>query len=93
MHQDRVHFDGDDVAGEREQFLGQRAFARPDFDDQFRRARRCAGGFRDPVQDGFAGEEMLSQPAAQVSLARRRSSNRSVTAASPKSGGQIRWRE
>jgi hypothetical protein len=70
MHQHLVNFNRDRAACDGEQFFGQRSFAGADFNDRVR-ARVRAGRFSDLSQNGFAGEKMLPEAAAQVSLARR----------------------
>ena len=63
MDQIGIDLDGDDFFGPFEQCLGQRAFARTNFDDQ--RRTLVSRGRSNSCQDGFAREEVLPQPPPQ----------------------------
>jgi hypothetical protein len=63
VDQHRIHLDRNHALGARQQFFGQRALARTDFDRERRRIRACRGS--DFFKDGFAGEEMLPETPAQ----------------------------
>ena len=63
MNQDRVHFNCDYFLRPRQQELSESPFAGPNFDHQ-----KCifpTGRGRDGFQDGFAGQEVLPEAAAQ----------------------------
>src|ERR1700722_13235155 len=64
VDQVRVDFDRNYFIGAFEQRFGESAFTGADFYDS--RDTLAAGGFGDAIQNGFAGEEVLAEAAAQL---------------------------